>query len=54
MIPFFGVYSTKQTMLNQNVGFGYKTFAWARSDGYSYHIAPYSVAEGVGRQQEII
>ena len=54
MIPFFGVYSTKQIMLNQNVGFGYKTFALARSDGYSYHIAPSSVAEGVGRQQEII
>ena len=54
MIPFFGVYSTKQTMLNQNVGFKYKTFALASSDGYSYHIAPYSVAEGLRRQQEII
>ena len=48
MIPYFGMHSAKQTMRNKSVRFGYKSFALASSDGYLYHIIPYSGAKGVG------
>ena len=42
MIPYFGLYSAKQTMRNKSVRFGYKNFVIASSDGYPYHLIPYS------------
>ena len=47
MIPYFGMHSAKQTMRNKSVRFGYKSFVLASSDGYPYHIIPYSGARGV-------
>ena len=49
MTPYFGMYSAKQTMRNKSVQFGYKSFVLASSDGYPYHMIPYSGAKGVGR-----
>ena len=48
MIPYFGMHSAKQTMRNKSVRFGYKSFVLASSDGYLYHIIPYSGVKGVG------
>ena len=52
MIPYFGMHSAKQTMRKKSVRSGYKSFALATSDGYPYHIIPYSGAKGVGGHQE--
>ena len=48
MIPYFGMHSAKQTMRKKSVRSGYKSFVLASSDGYPYHIIPYSGAKGVG------
>ena len=48
MIPYFGMHSAKQTMRVKSVRFGYKNFVLAGSDGYPYHIIPYSGANGIG------
>ena len=48
------MHSARQTMRNENVGFGYKSFVFASSDGYPYHIIPYSGAKGVGSTRKKI
>ena len=47
MIPYFEMYSTKQTKRNKSTRFGYKNFALTSSDGYPYHVIPYSRAKGL-------
>ena len=47
MIPYFGMHSAKQTMRNKSVRFGYKNFALASSDVYSYILIPYAGAKGI-------
>ena len=42
------MHSPKQTVRNKSARFGYKSFVLANSDGYPYHIIPYSGAKGVG------
>ena len=48
MIPYFGMHSAKQTMREKSVRFRYKNSVLAGSDGYPYHIIPYSGAKGIG------
>ena len=45
MIPYFGMHSAKQTMRNKSTRFGYKNFVLTSTDGYPYHVIPYSGAK---------
>ena len=44
MIPYFGMHSAKQTMRNKSTRFVYKKMVLTSSDGYPYHVIPYSGA----------
>ena len=47
MIPYFGMHSAIQTMINKSTRFGYKNFVFTSSDCYPYHVIPYSGAKGL-------
>ena len=41
------MHSAKQTMRNKSTRFGYKNFVLTNSDGYPYHVIPYSGDKGL-------
>ena len=47
MIPYFSMGSTKQTMRNKGIRFGYKSFVLTISDGYPYHVILNTGAKGL-------
>ena len=47
MIPYFGIHSAKETMRNKGTRFGYKNLVLTNSDGYPYHVIPYSRDKGL-------